>query len=30
MFLDIEVKPAVDFLTLEELLIIESEQPFAP
>lgn len=30
MFLDIEVKPAVDFLTLENLLIIESEQPFAP
>lgn len=30
MFLDIEVKPAVDFLTLEELLIIEFEQPFAP
>lgn len=30
MFLDIEVKPAVDFLTLEDLLIIESEKPFAP
>lgn len=30
MFLDIEVRPAVDFLTLEELLIIEFEQPFAP
>lgn len=29
MFLDIEVKPAVDFLTLEELLIIEKEKPFA-
>lgn len=29
MFLDIEVKPAVDFLTLEELLIIELEKPFA-
>jgi len=28
MFLDIEVKPAVDFLTLENLLIIEQEKPF--
>lgn len=28
MFLDIEVKPAVDFLTLENLLIIEKEKPF--
>ncbi|MCL7488051.1 MAG: rod shape-determining protein MreC [Desulfobulbaceae bacterium] len=29
MFLDIEVKPAVDFLTLENLLIIEQEKPFS-
>lgn len=29
MFLDIEVEPAVDFLTLEDLLIIENEKPFA-
>lgn len=29
MFLDIEVEPAVDFLTLENLLIIEKEKPFA-
>lgn len=29
MFLEIEVTPAVDFLTLEDLLIIEREQPFA-
>lgn len=28
MFLDIEVKPAVDFMTLENLLIIEKEIPF--
>lgn len=28
MFLDIEVEPAVDFLTLENLLIIEKEKPF--
>ncbi|GAB4341913.1 MAG: rod shape-determining protein MreC [Desulfobulbaceae bacterium] len=28
MFLDIEVKPAVDFMTLENLLVIEREQPF--
>jgi rod shape-determining protein MreC len=28
MFLDIEVRPAVDFLTLEDLLIIEKERPF--
>jgi cell shape-determining protein MreC len=28
MFLEIEVKPAVDFLTLEDLLIIERERPF--
>lgn len=28
MFLDIEVKPAVDFMTLEDLLIIENEKPF--
>jgi rod shape-determining protein MreC len=30
MFVDIEVTPAVDFLTLEDLLIIEREQPFSP
>ena len=29
MFLDIEVKPTVDFLTLENLLIIEKEKPDA-
>ncbi len=28
MFQEIEVKPAVDFLTLEDLLIIEREKPF--
>ncbi len=28
MFLEIEVKPAVDFLTMEDLLIIERERPF--
>lgn len=28
MFLEIEVKPAVDFLTLEDLLIVERERPF--
>ena len=30
MFLDIEVTPTVDFLTLEDLLIIEQEKPFSP
>jgi len=30
MFLEIEVKPAVDFLTLEDLLIIEREPVAAP
>ena len=29
MFLDIEVTPTVDFLTLEDLLIIEQEKPFS-
>ena len=28
MFLEIEVTPSVDFLTLENLLVIEQEQPF--
>ena len=28
MFLDIEVTPTVDFLTIEDLLIIEQEKPF--
>jgi len=28
MFLDIEVTPTVDFLTLEDLLIIEREMEF--
>lgn len=28
MFLEIEVKPTVDFLSLEDLLIIEQEKPF--
>jgi rod shape-determining protein MreC len=28
MFLEIEVKPAVDFLAMEDLLIIERERPF--
>jgi len=28
MFLEIEVTPAVDFLTLEDLLIIEQDKPF--
>ena len=29
MFLDIELTPTVDFLTLEDLLIIEQEKPFS-
>lgn len=29
MFLEIEVTPSVDFLTLEDLLIIQQEEPFA-
>jgi rod shape-determining protein MreC len=28
MFQEIEVKPAVDFLTLENLLVIEQQHPF--
>ena len=29
MFLEIEVTPTVDFLTLEDLLVIQKEIPFA-